>query len=241
MYNEKIESLISIALVDGELSEKERQILFQKAQEEGIDLEEFKKVLEQRLFEAQKNQRINIKGKKSPSDKPKSSEDEHDWKYYQKKYAEEMQIHYEKQEKRRKYYDDFEWKNIIPTTAQEAIGAMAFACMYLGDMHEGRGAQSTLKRVIELCKNDFREDGKVQKVLPQYKNALKQQEEKEASKEHRRGENYQRYVKNKRILWIVVLVLLVLQIIFWGWWTILTGIITVVIAGIIHLFLFNYR
>ena len=239
MHNEKIESLISIALADGELSEKERQILFQKAQDEGIDLEEFKKVLEQRLFEAQKNQRINIKGKKSPSDKPKSSEDEHDWKYYQKKYAEEMQLHYEKQENRKKYYDDFEWKNIIPTTAQEAIGAMAFASMYLGDMNEKRGAQATLKRIIELCENDFCEDEKVKSVLPKYKNALKRQEDKEASDERDSEEQYRREARNKKILWIIVLILLILQIIFWGWWTILTGLITIAVAGIIHLFVLD--
>ena len=234
MYNEKIESLISIALADGELSEKEKQILFQKAQDEGIDPEEFKKVLEKRLFETQKKQRINIKGKNSPSNDTKSSEEEHDWKYYQKKYAEEIQLHYEKQ-KRRKYPEDFEWKKIIPTTTQEAIGAMAFASMYLGDMNEKRGAQAALARIIQLCENDFLEDEQVQSVLPIYQNKLKQQEEKDASEKRDIEKENHLEVIIKGILWIVVLVLLVLQIIFWGWWTILTGLITIAVAGIIQL------
>jgi hypothetical protein len=51
MYNEKIESLINFALADGELTEKEKQILFKKAKEEGIDLDEFEMVLDARLHE----------------------------------------------------------------------------------------------------------------------------------------------------------------------------------------------
>ncbi len=51
MYNDKIEKLIALALADGELTEKEKQILFKKAEIDGIDLDEFEMVLEARLFE----------------------------------------------------------------------------------------------------------------------------------------------------------------------------------------------
>jgi hypothetical protein len=51
MYSEKIENLIKIALADGEITEKEKQILFKKAEEEGIDLDEFEMVLDGKLFE----------------------------------------------------------------------------------------------------------------------------------------------------------------------------------------------
>lgn len=54
MYNEKIENLISAALADGELTEKEKQILFKRAEEQGVDLDEFEMVLNARLFEKQK-------------------------------------------------------------------------------------------------------------------------------------------------------------------------------------------
>ena len=54
MYSERIEQLIKAALVDGVLTEKEKQILFRRAQEEGIELDEFEMVLDARLIEAQK-------------------------------------------------------------------------------------------------------------------------------------------------------------------------------------------
>lgn len=54
MYNERIENLINAALADGELTEKEKQILFKNAQDQGIDLDEFEMVLEARLTELEK-------------------------------------------------------------------------------------------------------------------------------------------------------------------------------------------
>lgn len=51
MYNAKIENLINAALADGELTEKEKQILYKNAQMSGIDLDEFEMVLEAKLFE----------------------------------------------------------------------------------------------------------------------------------------------------------------------------------------------
>lgn len=56
MYNEQLERLIELALVDGELKEKEKQILFKKAESFGIDPDEFEMVLEARLFEQKKLQ-----------------------------------------------------------------------------------------------------------------------------------------------------------------------------------------
>jgi hypothetical protein len=55
MYNEQIENLINLALADGELTEKEKQILFKKAEAAGVDLDEFEMVLEAKLFEKQKS------------------------------------------------------------------------------------------------------------------------------------------------------------------------------------------
>ena len=51
IYSPKIEKLIKMALADGELTEKEKQVLFKKAEEEGIDLDEFEMVLEAKLYE----------------------------------------------------------------------------------------------------------------------------------------------------------------------------------------------
>lgn len=57
MYNEKIEGLIKAALADGVLTEKEKQVLFRKAQEQGIDLDEFEMVLDARLVELQREEK----------------------------------------------------------------------------------------------------------------------------------------------------------------------------------------
>ncbi len=54
MYNEQLEKLIEMALMDGELTEKEKQVLFNKAEAMGVDLDEFEMVLEAKLFEKKK-------------------------------------------------------------------------------------------------------------------------------------------------------------------------------------------
>lgn len=54
LYNPQLERLIDLALADGELTEKEKQVLFKKAQVMGVDLDEFEMVLQAKLFERQK-------------------------------------------------------------------------------------------------------------------------------------------------------------------------------------------
>lgn len=56
MYNEKLEALISAALADGVLTEKEKQVLFKNAEAMGIDLDEFEVVLDARLVEIKKKE-----------------------------------------------------------------------------------------------------------------------------------------------------------------------------------------
>lgn len=68
MYNEQIETLISAALADGMLTEKEKQILFKKAQAQGIDLDEFEMVLDARLVELEKAEKA-----KAAASAPKSN------------------------------------------------------------------------------------------------------------------------------------------------------------------------
>lgn len=52
MYDPQLEQLIDMAVADGELTEKERQILYKRAEAFGIDRDEFDMVLEARLFKA---------------------------------------------------------------------------------------------------------------------------------------------------------------------------------------------
>lgn len=64
MYNEQLEQLIDAALVDGVLTEKEKQVLFKKAQTFGIDLDEFEMVLDAKLVKMQKAQQAAPKSNK---------------------------------------------------------------------------------------------------------------------------------------------------------------------------------
>lgn len=69
MYNEKIEGLIKAALADGVLTEKEKQILFKRAEAEGIDLDEFEMVLDARLVELEKEEKEKAQKSAPKSDK----------------------------------------------------------------------------------------------------------------------------------------------------------------------------
>lgn len=70
MYNEQIENLINLALADGVLTEKEKQILFKKAEAAGIDLDEFEMVLDAKLFEKKQSINANPQNSAAPqSDK----------------------------------------------------------------------------------------------------------------------------------------------------------------------------
>lgn len=50
LYDPQMEQLIDMALADGELTEKEKQVLFKRAESMGIDLDEFEMVLDARLY-----------------------------------------------------------------------------------------------------------------------------------------------------------------------------------------------
>ena len=81
MYNEKLEALITAALADGVLTEKEKQILFKKAEAMGIDLDEFEMGLDARLVELKKkeakaNQQYQLEMEKAKSAQPSAPKSE---------------------------------------------------------------------------------------------------------------------------------------------------------------------
>jgi hypothetical protein len=70
MYNEQLEKLIEMALMDGELTEKEKQVLFKKAEAMGVDLDEFEMVLDAKLFEKKQSMQQSTQTTAAPkSDK----------------------------------------------------------------------------------------------------------------------------------------------------------------------------
>ena len=60
MYQEEIEKLIHYSLIDGNVSTKDREILYKKAIEAGIDKDEFEMVLNARIYEFNKNQQSSV-------------------------------------------------------------------------------------------------------------------------------------------------------------------------------------
>ena len=69
MYNEELEMLIDAALIDGKLTEKEKQVLFKKAQAVGVDLDEFEMVLDARLIKLKQKQEEETKTSAPKSNK----------------------------------------------------------------------------------------------------------------------------------------------------------------------------
>ncbi|MBQ6083485.1 MAG: hypothetical protein IJK92_03945 [Bacteroidales bacterium] len=69
MYNKELEELIDAALEDGVLTEKEKQVLFKRAQSMGIDLDEFEMVLDARLVKLQKEEKAKVQVSAPKSDK----------------------------------------------------------------------------------------------------------------------------------------------------------------------------
>lgn len=64
MYNQELEDLISAALADGILTDKERQILCRKAQSMGVDLDEFQMVLDARCLEHERGRQASAASNK---------------------------------------------------------------------------------------------------------------------------------------------------------------------------------
>ena len=72
MLTPELEQLIKFALEDGELTEEERSVLMRKAQEAGMDLEEFEMILDAKLQEVKKSAALAA----TPAPKPNSKHGE---------------------------------------------------------------------------------------------------------------------------------------------------------------------
>ena len=77
LYDAQLEKLIDLALMDGVLTDKERQILLKKAIQLGIDPDEFEMVLEARLY-AKKQELMASSPKATPKRKKDYEDDEYE-------------------------------------------------------------------------------------------------------------------------------------------------------------------
>lgn len=78
MYNEKLETLITAALADGVLTDKEKNLLFKKAEAMGIDRDEFELVLEGRLAKRKKEMEAQAPQAAEPEQKKSAIPQEFD-------------------------------------------------------------------------------------------------------------------------------------------------------------------
>ena len=78
MYNEKLEALITAALADGVLTDKEKDILFKKAEAMGIDRDEFDLVLDGRLAKRKKEMEAQAPQAAEPEQKKSAIPQEFD-------------------------------------------------------------------------------------------------------------------------------------------------------------------
>ncbi len=72
MYNEKLEALITAALADGVLTDKEKNLLFKKAEAMGIDRDEFDLVLDGRLAKRKKEMEAQAPQAAEPEQKKRA-------------------------------------------------------------------------------------------------------------------------------------------------------------------------
>lgn len=140
--------------------------------------------------------------------------------YYQKQY----QASYDQDE-------EFSWDSIIPECPAEMTGALRFCKQHIDDEN---AAISTLHRLVETCEMDYTDAPEVQKILPSIRQILKKNDEEEKKNANERARREAIKKKVNLIMWIFVLILIILQVIFWGWWTILSGAATLVFVGFIY-------
>jgi len=67
MYNEQLEKLIEISLMDGELTEDDKKILFKKAESFGVDPDEFQMYLNKRMHQIKAKDNIKELVQKCPN------------------------------------------------------------------------------------------------------------------------------------------------------------------------------
>ena len=76
LYDAQLEKLIDLALMDGVLTDKERQILIKKATQLGIDPDEFEMVLDARLYA--KKQELAVVPPKTTSKRRKDEDEDYE-------------------------------------------------------------------------------------------------------------------------------------------------------------------
>lgn len=115
------------------------------------------------------------------------------------------------------------WDNIIPENAEEMIGALMFCKVH----KDNSSVVETLKRLHELCSLHYADNEEINKILPSTQQILKQYADDKAKKNKKES----RGKKRRRIAIISCIVLILIQVLCLGWWSILSGAATIAVFG----------
>lgn len=115
------------------------------------------------------------------------------------------------------------WDNIIPENAEEMIGALMFCKVH----KDNSSVVETLQRLHELCSLHYADNEEINKILPSTQQILKQYADDEAKKNKKES----RGKKRRRIAIISCIVLILIQVLCLGWWSILSGAATIAVFG----------
>lgn len=115
------------------------------------------------------------------------------------------------------------WDNIIPENAEEMIGALMFCKVH----KDNSSVVETLKRLHELCSLHYADNEEINKILPSTQQILKQYADDKAKKNKKES----RSKKRRRIAIISCIVLILIQVLCLGWWSILSGAATIAVFG----------
>ena len=149
MYNRQIESLIKAALADGVITDKEREILYKKADEAGIDRDEFDMVLDARLVEAQNEEetrQMKAANKRLKAERESQAERTKQEKLeWEKQKAEEMRLAGEKEEAKSQKHG----KMRKCPACGALVPAVAGVCPECGYEFSGVEANATVSKLFD--------------------------------------------------------------------------------------------
>ena len=256
MYDEKIEALISAALADGVLTEKEKQVLFKRAQAEGIDLDEFEMVLDARLVELQKAEKEKAEKSAPKSNKlgdvkkcpncgaivqsyqGKCHECGYEFEDVEANAAVKELSSLLKNNKRKEDADEIIMGFPIPSTKANLIEFMSYLQSNATSKGNGEAFAAKLQECIIKAKTFYSTDAQLTLLVKNIEEAEKKRLAKVKSSKNK--ENLRKGIKLfLRILpWLIVLTLVVLEWVFlygeldWhAFWVVLLTIVTLGAGG----------
>lgn len=241
LYDSKIEELINCALIDGKLSEKEKQVLLKKAETQGIDLDEFEMVLDARIVQFEKAEREKVQKSNKHGEVKKCPNCGATVQSYQGK-CHECGYEFENVEanaavielssvlKSAKNYKEKERlvrTFPIPSTKANLIELMSYLQTNVGDNVYGDACISKLQECIIKAKTLFYTDPHLSHLIKNIEEAIEDVERKRKEIERTKIKGERFIIFLKFLGWFILVILTILEWVFlygkldWGWFWVL--------------------